>query len=527
MVKFEPNGVTASLLAAVPDMVYIVDMKGHLVWWNGRVPEVTGYTDDELAEMDGFDLLAPEERRKAVAAFSEAESFGRDETMIFDVRMADGTLLPHEFNGSVLELDGSKAAVVVARDVTERRTRETAIRRQRDELETLNHISEAVNDAIRAVIGAATREELEESVCERLAESELYRAVWVARDDPGGAVEPSVGVGPTDHFLETVRSISELDYTRHAKRALDSGEVHVVQQIPESDVPEEAKAVAEELGIESAVSVPISHRGNILGVLCVYSSRPEAFNGREQAAFRRLGEVIGFAINAIQTERLLLSNTTTELTFQISSPEAFLASVSAEADGPCCHEWSSPVAGDLYRHYVTIRGIDPGTVIELGEETPTLESITHVGDNGDAHVFEVVTTDSLLRRLLDNGASPASIVAQDGETRVVAELPGEAEVRPVVEAAEDLYDAELVSKRELDRPVQTADEFHDAVTSQLSERQRTVLRHAFLSGYFSWPREATAEEVAETMDISSPTFHYHVRRAQETLVEAYFQHLDE
>lgn len=526
MAEIDPDEVTASLLASVPDIVYIADADGRLAWWNDRVREVTGYADDELAGRNVFELLAPDDRDAARESFAAAGTFDSTETREFDVLTATGERIPHEFNGGLLESNGETYVVGIARDVSSRNEREAAIRRQRDALETLNQISETVHDVIHAIVDAATREEIEEAVCERLAASDLYRSVWIARNQLESPVEPDTGVGTVEDFLEVIDELNDLDWDRPASVAIETGELQVVQGIPDSDLPEAARTAATRMNIESGISVPIVYQSNVMGVLSVYSSRPEAFSDREQAAFRRLGEVVGFAINAVQTERLLLSDTATELTFRVSSSDAFLARVSEEAAGPCCHEWSAPISEGRYRHYVTVSGIDPERVEAIAAEVPTLESIEHVGGTEGEHVFRVVTTDSLIRRLVENGASPASIVARDGETTVVAELPGNADARPVVNAAEALYDAELVSKREIERPVRTADEFYDSVAGRLTDRQQAALRHASLSGYFSWPRDATAEEIAESMDISSATFHYHIRRAQRALVEAYFQHLD-
>lgn len=527
----EPNPDTLAqrLLATVPDMVYIADADGRLAWWNDRVPEVTGYSDEELAGKPVFEMLAPDDRDGARTSYERVGTFPPTETREFDVLTKDGDRIPHEFNGSLLEVDDEPMVVGIARDVSTRREREAAIRRQRDELETLNRISQTVHDVLKAVVDAASRCEVEEVVCERLAASELYRAVWVGRNNPGGTVEPVAAVGPSDDFIELVEWANELPWDRPAKVAVETGEIQVVRGMPDVDLPDAICAEIDRLGIESGTAVPIVNRGAVIGVLAVYSSRPEAFSEREQAAFGRLGEVIGFAINAVQTERLLLSDTVTELTFRISGERAFLASVSAVADGSCRHEWSTPVGSgsDHYRHYITVSGIDPERVAAIGAEKPTIERIEYVGENGDAHVFEVVTSDSLVRRFFDSGAVPVSMVARDGETTVVAELPAGADTRPVVEAAKDLYDVELVSKREVERPVRTTDEFRDAVAARITDRQQAALRHAFFEGYFSWPRDATAEEIADSMDISSPTFHYHIRRGQRALVEAYLQHLDD
>ncbi|MFC7027627.1 helix-turn-helix domain-containing protein [Halomicroarcula sp. GCM10025710] len=47
----------------------------------------------------------------------------------------------------------------------------------------------------------------------------------------------------------------------------------------------------------------------------------------------------------------------------------------------------------------------------------------------------------------------------------------------------------------------------------MTDRQAEILRAAYLAGYYAWPRDTTAEELAESLDISSPTLHQHLRRA--------------
>ena len=529
MTDLDPGDVATALLDSVPDLVYIVDLDGQILWWNDRLAALTGYDEATLSGMEAFDLVPDDQRAAAVEALSQAGSFDPARTMVFDVLTNDGECVPHEFNGTVLEVDGRTVVAIIARDVTARRERNREIRRQRDELETLYSTSQTVYGVIQDVVDAATREEIERDVCEHLAGSDLYEAVWIARNEPDGDVDPVIGVGWMEDFLETIADLDDLDWTRPAQVTVETGEVQVVQGIQEADLPERVVEVAERLDVHSGTSVPIVHRGSVDGVLSVYSSRPDAFSEREQAAFERLGEVVGFACSAVRAEQLLLSETATELTFRLAGRAALLATLSAEADGPCRKDWSTPAEGGdgWLRHYVTVEGLDPECVLETATEKPTIESIEHVGDNVEAHVFAVVTSDSFTRRLLEAGATPTSVVAEDGETTVVAELPGDADVRPVVEAARELYDAELVSKRELQRPVRTTDGFHDAVADRVTDRQREALSHAYFGGYFSWPRDATAEEVAERMDVTSPTFHYHIRNAERALVEAFLQHLED
>lgn len=50
--------------------------------------------------------------------------------------------------------------------------------------------------------------------------------------------------------------------------------------------------------------------------------------------------------------------------------------------------------------------------------------------------------------------------------------------------------------------------------STLTDRQREILQYALESGYFEWPREKTAAQLASDFDISRATFLEHLRKAE-------------
>jgi predicted DNA binding protein len=58
---------------------------------------------------------------------------------------------------------------------------------------------------------------------------------------------------------------------------------------------------------------------------------------------------------------------------------------------------------------------------------------------------------------------------------------------------------------------------------ELTDRQYTALQRAFASDFFEWPRPVSGGELAESMDISRPTFHQHLRAAMRKLVTAFFE----
>lgn len=66
-----------------------------------------------------------------------------------------------------------------------------------------------------------------------------------------------------------------------------------------------------------------------------------------------------------------------------------------------------------------------------------------------------------------------------------------------------------------------------SLLDDLTDRQQEVLRVAYHAGYFDWPRERTAEEVADSLGIAAPTLHAHIRKAESSLLAALFDGDDE
>ncbi len=123
--------------------------------------------------------------------------------------------------------------------------------------------------------------------------------------------------------------------------------------------------------------------------------------------------------------------------------------------------------------------------------------------------------------LAEAGFGLVSLHASDGDTRLIAEVPNDEDVTRVLDALSEYWDdVELVAKRQTptrgaDLPVPTD------VAAGLTDRQRSVLETAYKQGYYDWPRDHTAEEIAESLDIASSTLHQHLRSAEHALVSSF------
>lgn len=61
--------------------------------------------------------------------------------------------------------------------------------------------------------------------------------------------------------------------------------------------------------------------------------------------------------------------------------------------------------------------------------------------------------------------------------------------------------------------------------SRLTDKQLRALISAYERGYYRCPRETTTQELAESADLTRPTFEEHLRKAENKVISAVSQHL--
>lgn len=173
----------------------------------------------------------------------------------------------------------------------------------------------------------------------------------------------------------------------------------------------------------------------------------------------------------------------------------------------------------------TIAGADPERVREVLVADPAVEAVTDVGDTGAGELFDVrLASATLPVRIVDLEGSPRRLVPTPAGTRLVLDVPDDADVRQFVTAlATDYPSADLRSRQDRDRPVETRASFRNVLEERLTARQREALRTAYLAGYFEWPRERTSDEVATLLGVSQPTFNRHLRFAERALLSLLYE----
>jgi predicted DNA binding protein len=409
------------------------------------------------------------------------------------------------------------------RDVTEWAERVTELETARRNIDLLHRHVELISELLGAVVTATTAEEIQTAVITQLADTNLFELAligdWNATRD-GLAVRAAAG---NEALLAAIRTA---DSVTAEQRARESGETQVLRELAKNEmVPGPVRKAAFADGIQAGIVVPLTDGSTTFGVLGLYTARPETLTDPGVAGIETLGAVVGFVLSATRQRQALDTATRRELALAVGPEGGALARLAYRSECPLTLEGTANVGSDVVLAYVTVDGVDAETVGEIARTDADIEQARVVENTDDGGLCELrLSGGALLVQLVGLGATIQSATIGPDGGDVTVDVSPQTDVRSFLDTLTAVVsDLELRATQTRERPARTTAAVENVLDEELTERQRTALKTAYEAGYFASPRHSTAEEVAEALGVTSPTFSHHLRVAQEKLLAACFE----
>jgi PAS domain S-box-containing protein len=291
--------VFRALFSAYPDALLVADAQGTIVLANPSAAALLGYVDDELVGLN-VDALVPDSIRPRHASYREtygrhpkARPMGTHVELV--AKRKDGSEVMVEIALSPLQGKSLPLVVAAIRDIGAYPRVKQALQRARysehlaqlgrlavdarDPQGVLGHAPEVAAQALQVEVGMVWLADSDGQTCR------LVSGVGLLPDEPLGTRVPNTPDTPAGFVLSQGRPVNVADYRTERRFA----------------VPPSYLAA----GLVSALAVPLSDRGRIVGALTVCSLEPRRFGDDELRFLESLSNLLATSLQRAQTEEAL------------------------------------------------------------------------------------------------------------------------------------------------------------------------------------------------------------------------------
>ena len=256
-----------------------------------------GYSREELLKLAPSDITHPDYREILHQQMLQLykQGFAQAESMEWG---KDGRAIPVELNARLLTMDKKEYVLAVTRDISERKQTEQELLRTNRYLRTLSSCNETL---VHAVDEAA----LIQDMCRLTVENGEFPLAWIGYLENDGSIRIAASSGSeAERFLAEEIRMSQQDKMiseRPAVEAIKSQTVQTVQDIANSDKPQQWKDRAARHGFASAISLPLLVEERTIGSFNIYSAEIGGFDEQSTALLSELAADIAYGIHALRT----------------------------------------------------------------------------------------------------------------------------------------------------------------------------------------------------------------------------------
>ncbi|WP_253737796.1 bacterio-opsin activator domain-containing protein [Halohasta salina] len=407
-------------------------------------------------------------------------------------------------------------------------TREDALAARTAELEARIRTDELAHELVDELVSATSRAEIDSAVCRTLAAVDRCRFVWIgAAEGRDGAVTPRTAAGEAGDYLDWLADAADATTPTAAEpaaRALATGSTVWIPRIADDWQTAPWRKEALSRGYQSVLSVPLAHAGISYGVLSIYADTQAALPAHTRRVLAAFGRVIGYVIESTETKRGLLADHRTEIELDIDTADP-IQTLAAALDEPLTVEGFVPQSEGRSLLYVAASDLPTAAIEAAVDDSPAVDTFRVVTRQVGTTLFELTVSEPVVAAtVVDAGGIPSRIATDGRCQQVVVTIPQSADVRAVVDRITATYPSStVVSRHDHDGEIRTRETFQMELFDRLTRRQRETLRAAYFARYFESPRGSTGTDVARSLEITQPTFTYHLRAALKTVLTMVFE----
>ena len=494
-----------------------------LVYVNDAYERITGYRREEVIGRNCRFLQGPATREVPVAKMREAVAEEEPVTVTLRNYRKAGELFWNRVELAPLFDDDGDVAFFVGfqLDVTRRKHAERAARERarayRDERTALEAVLSRVDgllaDVSATVVQASTRTDLQAQVCRCVASTPAYAFAWVGEYGMANeTVEPVVGFGGETPDPQRMDDLSlSFDDDDPVVAAVASNALQVRDASECAGGRLHGPEWPDRYG--SVAVVPLAYGDVTYGVLAVYAIEEGAFDEHERVVLASLGRTVATAINAVESHERVAADDLAHARLDASGTNLFPVVLGMAHD--CEVSFSgAEVTDGLVSVLWDVSGVNAGTVVDLASEFPDVSASVVVDGEDGCLVSATGATGELVGELATRSVRMESLAADGDGASLVLSIPAGCDGREVVSTVRSRHpSATLEAYRSGERSVRTRREFVAALETALTDRQRAALVRAYAAGFFETPRAVSGETLAASIDVSTSTFHEHLRAA--------------
>jgi PAS domain S-box-containing protein len=292
----------AAIVQSSHDAIIGKDLEGVITSWNPGAEKVYGYRAEEVVGKP-VSALAPQGRKVEIAALLDRVRQGEG-VMNFETERfrRDGERIDVSLDLSPIRDAAGRITGVstIARDITEKKQAERALRK-------LNRALKALSSCNETLIHASDEMQLLNDICRIIVDIEGYHLAWVGyvEHDANKTVRPVAQRGYDPGYMEHA-DITWADNERGRGPlgiAIRSGEVQVVQDVNADPRFEPWRANAARLSYGSVLVAPLLSGSGVIGALNIHGDGVDAFDPAEIALLGELAADMAFGIVTLRTRR--------------------------------------------------------------------------------------------------------------------------------------------------------------------------------------------------------------------------------